>query len=211
MQYLTGTINLTNGSNVVTGVGTTWITDSDPVEAGDELSVIGSGVFFQIQTVDSDTQLHLTANYMGVTATLLTYLITRDWTPNNLPVLQRGDVDVANVVGRMTNGVDALVTAIQNGTLKPFRYDVTTSSVTLNPTYNYHRINNLFGGAITVNPPVIHVPNWHFVVRDYSLTAGALNLIFGGTLDGGTSVVIVDSNGGSAEIFDDGTIYERLR
>lgn len=71
--YETGTISVTNGSAVVTGSGTAF---TGNVQAGDEIG-IGSmlsrsvnfpTVWYTVLSVDSDTQLTLSANYAEATA-----------------------------------------------------------------------------------------------------------------------------------------------
>lgn len=71
-RYETGTVSVTNGSAVVTGSGTTW--GSDTIKAGDFIHVGATGetdptaTWYEVASVDSDTQLTLTANYTGATA-----------------------------------------------------------------------------------------------------------------------------------------------
>lgn len=69
--YVTGTVDVTNGSATVTGAGTSW--DSN-LKAGDFIS-IGSttersrtATWYEVETVDSDTQLTLTDVYAEATA-----------------------------------------------------------------------------------------------------------------------------------------------
>ena len=64
--YATGTVSVTNGSAIVTGSGTTWTTNA---KAGDEFH-LGSATqndptatWYEIQSVDSNTQVTLTTNY----------------------------------------------------------------------------------------------------------------------------------------------------
>ncbi|MDI6808481.1 MAG: hypothetical protein QME66_05800 [Candidatus Eisenbacteria bacterium] len=56
--YVTGTVSVTGAT--VTGSGTAWSTN---VTAGDRFMVNAEATFTEISTVDSDTQLTLTANY----------------------------------------------------------------------------------------------------------------------------------------------------
>lgn len=72
-RYDTGTVTATNGSAVVTGVGTLWDT-SDNLKVGDGFHVGAAAqrdpaeTWYTILTVDSDTQVTLTANYAEATA-----------------------------------------------------------------------------------------------------------------------------------------------
>jgi hypothetical protein len=79
--YETGTITVVNGSSVVTGASTAFVGN---VVAGDQ---IGLGklldetratdfpvTWYTVQSVDSDTQLTLTENYAGVSASAQSYI-----------------------------------------------------------------------------------------------------------------------------------------
>jgi phage-related protein len=59
-----GTVSVTNGSPVVTGTGTKF---KATAIKGDFFKVAGEGTKYEIQSVDSDTQLTLTSNYTGST------------------------------------------------------------------------------------------------------------------------------------------------
>ena len=109
-QYRSGTVDVTNASQVVTGTLTLW---SAPISAGDLFTIDGSTVLYEIGSVDSDTQITLNANYAGTTETGLTYSISRDFTPNfQIPFLSKGDIDTATVLKRSFEVLDsALLTA----------------------------------------------------------------------------------------------------
>lgn len=62
--YNTGTVAVTNGSAVVTGTGTAWLANAAPGKTFQA----PNGVRYTISTVDSDTQITLTATYGGTTA-----------------------------------------------------------------------------------------------------------------------------------------------
>ena len=70
--YETGTVSVTNASAIVTGSGTTF---TGNVSVGDKFGVGAllnrstafPKIWFEVQSVDSDTQLTLTANYSGAT------------------------------------------------------------------------------------------------------------------------------------------------
>lgn len=68
--YKTGTVNVTNGSNIVTGVGTQWANQLSGVSAGRMLLLQSSNQIeiYEIASVQSDTQLTLADNYEGATA-----------------------------------------------------------------------------------------------------------------------------------------------
>jgi hypothetical protein len=69
--YRDGVVNLTNGSKQVTGVGTQWV----------DSAVMPGGLFFapggpyEVDTVNSDTQLQLVTPYTGATTSGLAYSV----------------------------------------------------------------------------------------------------------------------------------------
>jgi hypothetical protein len=79
--YNTGTITRTAGSAVVTGIGTAWLANAD---AG---MIFISGAFGVVKSVDSNTQITLTAPFTGSTSigTLYTLLPYSSVTHNDLP------------------------------------------------------------------------------------------------------------------------------
>jgi hypothetical protein len=90
-QYITGSVDVTNASNVVSGNGTLWNTNN-AVQAGDVFMVDGVYTDYEIASVDSDTQITLTANWAGSTLTYQSYQITRNFTPNyNFREIHKGD------------------------------------------------------------------------------------------------------------------------
>lgn len=71
--YNTGTIAVTNGSATVTGTGTTW---SSNLKAGDYITIGAYAVastWYEIQSVDSDTQITLASNYAESTDSGISY------------------------------------------------------------------------------------------------------------------------------------------
>lgn len=72
--YTTGTITLTNGSAVVTGVGTAWQT---ALIAGGTIFVDASGNSLPILSVDTNTQITAAVKWRGATGTY-SYAIVRD-------------------------------------------------------------------------------------------------------------------------------------
>ena len=70
--YKTGTISVTNGAAVVYGAGTAWV-DAGVLNAGDIISI--NGVLYEILSIQSNTQLTLASNYLGVGAAGISYAI----------------------------------------------------------------------------------------------------------------------------------------
>ncbi len=97
-QYSTGLSSVTNNSPTVTGTNTLWLAN---VTAGDSFTVAGDGVVYDVASVDSDTQVTLSVNYAGVTASGAVYTIARDFTsPDNFPELTTGDIETPTIITR---------------------------------------------------------------------------------------------------------------
>lgn len=104
MQYTTGTVAVTNGSAIVTGSGTLFLTNAS---IGDIFTIQDEGVWYQIASVDTDLQVTLTANYAGTTDSGLGYAITSDFSPSRgYPLLNPRDVETASLVARAVQGID---------------------------------------------------------------------------------------------------------
>lgn len=75
--YKIGTVNVTKNSNIVTGVGTKWINQLSGVSAGRMLILQTSKQIeiYEIESVQSDTQLTLSDSYSGETLKGLKYKI----------------------------------------------------------------------------------------------------------------------------------------
>lgn len=96
-QYKIGTASVTNGSQVVTGTGTSWLAE---ITAGDEFTLPGSGIWYTVGSIDSDNQITLNAAYTGATAADQSYTIVRDFTDSGIPYPEPGDIDTAAIFKR---------------------------------------------------------------------------------------------------------------
>lgn len=106
-QYKTGTVSVTNGSVVVTGINTIWVTNG---QIGNLFTVGDDRVWYEVASIDSDTQLTLSAPYAGTTAAGQSYALTRDFTPNySFPYPEYGDINTAALFKRAMSGVDAIL------------------------------------------------------------------------------------------------------
>ena len=85
-QYKAGTATVVNGSAVVSGSGTQWLAN---VQAGDSFVMAGVSLVYDVASVDSDTQLTLTAPYGG-TGKTGAYAIQRDFTTDGIPEMAQG-------------------------------------------------------------------------------------------------------------------------
>lgn len=112
-QYTVGLVDVTNGSAVVTGVGTLW---SSEITAGQTFSIYRSGVSYYVASVDSNTQITLSDSYAGATATNQQYQINRDFTPYfNFPYPDYGDTDTAAMWKDMALKIEQAIVAQDTG------------------------------------------------------------------------------------------------
>ena len=113
-QYSKGTVDVTNGSATVTGNGTAFLSN---VSAGDAFTVTGSGLFYDVASIVSDTELTLSAVYSGTTASAVTYTIARDFTPlNNIVELRQGDIETGAIFTRAVRRIDQLLSLYDSAT-----------------------------------------------------------------------------------------------
>lgn len=94
-DYLAGTVTVTNGSNVVTGVGTSWLAN---VDRGMILAGLSSGFLGVVESVDSNTQIRLLTPWEGPTAAGSAYSLVRT-------------VGLSVELGGVTQTVDGLLSA----------------------------------------------------------------------------------------------------
>jgi hypothetical protein len=74
-SYTTGTVTGSAGSNVVTGLGTAWLTNVVP---GDQIVINGDTNYYTVYKVDSDTQISL-YNYLTTAASGATYSLSHQF------------------------------------------------------------------------------------------------------------------------------------
>ncbi len=157
-QYNTGTVNVTNGSAIVTGVGTEWLAN---VTGGTDylvvLGVAGEDIHRLIQTVDSDTQLTLAAPFGGATDTGRTYAIFVDFTSAGLPLMDRLDQALQEVHNLAMTRINDLLTG--GGITLPV--DDTTALVQ-DPVDNTKLVRLDAGNITTGNTRVLTMSNGDF-------------------------------------------------
>jgi hypothetical protein len=95
-QYRTGTASAVQDGAVVSGVGTAWLAS---VSAGDSFVMAGTGVVYDIASVDGDTQITLTVPYKGADRSG-TYAVQRDFTADGIPEMAQGDIETATIFTR---------------------------------------------------------------------------------------------------------------
>jgi len=112
-QYSTGTVSINNGSPTVTGSNTLWLAN---VTAGDSFTVAGDGVMYDVASVDSDTQVTLSAPYAGVTASGAVYAIGTGFTvPDSFPEMSQGDIETATIFTRAMRKIQGKFSGIVSG------------------------------------------------------------------------------------------------
>jgi hypothetical protein len=89
-----GTVTVTNGSAVVGGAGTSWLSEVSP---GDVFFLASaSSSRYTVQSVDSDEQITLSANYAGITGSGKTYYIL---TASSLAIQISETTDQLEIIG----------------------------------------------------------------------------------------------------------------
>lgn len=94
--YVTGAINVTNGSDVVAGVGVDW---SAFARAGDELVIPGSSTHYEILSVTSAASLRIRPAYQGGTASGMTGYAIKPTASRQLDIATRLSELISNYQG----------------------------------------------------------------------------------------------------------------
>jgi len=97
-QYSTGLVSTTNGSSVITGTSTAWLTSG--IDASDFFIAAGDTVAYTIASIDSDTQITLTANYAGSTQSGITYTAHIERF-GALPIFSDNDADTPELMNEV--------------------------------------------------------------------------------------------------------------
>ena len=112
-QYSTGTATVTNGSATVTGTNTLWASN---VTVGDSFTIASTGVMYDVASVDSDTQVTLSAPYAGTTASGAVYAIGTGFTvPDSFPEMSQGDIETATIFTRAMRKIQGKISSILAG------------------------------------------------------------------------------------------------
>lgn len=171
-QYKTGTVSVTNGSQTVSGSGTSW---SSEIAAGDIFTVQGDNAWYEVASVDSNTQITLSANYAGTTGTGKVYAVTRDFTTRlGLPYPQKGDIETASLIKRAFEEIDS------NASLATSNFSAMAA-----PTVNDDSADGYDVGSLWVDT----TSDQAYICADNSSGAAVwLKISFTGTLDCGSIV-----------------------
>ena len=105
-QYRSGLVAVTHGSAVITGTGTAWLLNAQP---GNSFVVKGIPSVYDIASVDSDTQLTLTAPWQGADLSGVQYAIQRDFTSDGIPEMAQGDIETAAIFTRAMRRIQSLL------------------------------------------------------------------------------------------------------
>ncbi len=104
-QYKTGTATVTNGSAVITGIGTEFQTNA--ITPGHRWARSGDNVTYTIASVDSETQITLNTPYQGATGASQVYTIGKDVTVfQSYPLIFSGDIETAAFISFTFQKID---------------------------------------------------------------------------------------------------------
>lgn len=166
------TVAVTNGSPVVTGTGTTWQTDG--IKAGDFFSLganritpTPAGTWYQIQSVDSETQITLTANYNEATLGGQAYTIRKTFTTDLLNPWMTTTFRDATAV---TSGVDGDRWYATNGIDKVVAWDGDTNQV----YYSHSAVNTCKALARFKNVLILVAPTIGGVAQEQDISSSAI-------------------------------------
>lgn len=200
-QITRGSVDVTNGSQIITGTGTLFQTDA--ADNGDLFVRSGDNVAYAIASVDSETQITLAANYAGATGSSVNYAITVDFTPNfGLPLPQTGDIGVSAQLRDAFTEIDLQLLATAGVTTFNGMTDTDFTGLNNNDIAVFNQISG----------------NWE--PQSQATGSGLFNVeedtspTLGGTLDtDGHSIIsqsgidIIINPGGSGRVILDGTEY----
>lgn len=107
MQYTLGTVTTTPGLTKIDGIDTEWIS-AGLTPGTDQFKIRGDAAIYDIASIASDTELHLTHPYSGLQEEQRDYQIFRDFTPNRgYGLLSMGDRDWPLWMRQTLNRIDS--------------------------------------------------------------------------------------------------------
>jgi len=136
-QYQTGTVSVTQNTNIIAGVGTSWLSN---VAIGASFKVAGVPALYSIIAVDSNTQLQISPNYAGATVSGGSYQISTDFTPSlGLAEISTGDSEFAfhlthEVIRKLDTIVAGKCPTAGPGSGQAFSVGTLSSTATSHPT-----------------------------------------------------------------------------
>jgi len=131
-QHKTGTVNVTNGSSTITGNGTLWLAN---ISIGDVFKIQSENATYKVEAIVSNTEITLTANYAGTTASYTNYQIVVDFTPNfHLTEIHVGDKDWPYHLTQTIREIDRILYWLYDRLQSSATTTTTTSSSTTTTT-----------------------------------------------------------------------------
>lgn len=119
---LTGTVSFTNSSTIITGSGTSFLTELKSVDYIKK-SADTDSLYVQIDSIVSDTEIVLSTPYTGITGS--TTAVTSRWVP---AISTNGSYSVTGSIGTLTSGTTIGTISIRRlADYLPFSLDISCS------------------------------------------------------------------------------------
>ncbi len=136
--YSIGTVSLTNGSNVVTGLGTAFVANA----RGGDAFLGPDGNWYEIINIASDTVMSISPNYLGTTGNTLGYKIVpiQGYVKSSADLLRTVTNDISNRLD-VIEGLDATELSYLNGVTANIQVQL-DSKFTGNPSFLADRANH---------------------------------------------------------------------
>ncbi len=125
-QYTVGNVTLVQNSATVVGASTDWVTASN-VKIGDLFKKQGENAWYQVTSVNLATNINISPVYAAASVSGVSYLITRDFTPNyDIPEITGGDYDWHDTYTKAMRLIDGQLNAV-GGNASPSVTSITAS------------------------------------------------------------------------------------
>ena len=126
-QYTVGNVTLVQNSATVVGASTDWVTASN-VKIGDYFKKQGENAWYQVTSVNLATNINISPAYAAASVAGVSYLISRDFTPNySIPEITGGDYDWHDVYTRAMRKIDTQLAIGVGGLASPTVQSITAS------------------------------------------------------------------------------------
>jgi hypothetical protein len=167
-QIKTGTVNLTNGSNAVVGIDTSWL---GAVQPG-WIFVSADTLIYFVASVSDNTHLTLTAPYAGATTLDTTYGIVTGYSPLlSLPLVGINDMDAAAIISKALCMLEQATVAAQNGIVFKGSWNAATNSPAI-PTAASGNANWEYVVSVAGTSSINGIATWN--VGDLLVSNGAI-------------------------------------
>ncbi len=178
--------SITNGSAVVTVVGKDITAQ---IATGQNFSIPGDGVQYQIAgsiAFSTDTTFNLSANYAGVTGTGKQFVVWRDFSLDNFPLLAAQDLDKALIISQAINLINGRIR-------KPMIAKTANFTITKSDLGRVFLVDATVGNiTITVDPSVNLLDGFHCTVIkiDVSVNTVTIDPDLAETIDGAATKIL---------------------